>query len=78
MVSLYRISVNAINGTQLIMNMFEAKSDAEACYKAIASGSNGYENLVEATPFDSLLVKYEELTNGVWTTVTCQMLIRSK
>ena len=63
----YRVRAYPPNGEDVILEQFEARSDAEACFSALREGDDS--SILDSLPFDSVVVSLEEFVNGQWTNV---------
>lgn len=67
----FRVRARPIEGEDFILEHYEAKSDAEAFYKALQSEED---NILEDTPYQSVVISFEEFVNGQWTTVSRKLV----
>ncbi len=70
----YRVrGTDPATGTEFILENFEARSDAEAYYKALQTDADG---ILAALPYPAVLLSFEESVNGVWTFVSKKVAVR--
>lgn len=67
----FRVRARPIEGEDFILEHYEARSDAEAFYKALQSEED---NILEDTPYQSVVISFEEFVNGQWTTVSRKLV----
>lgn len=67
----FRVRAGPIEGDDFILEHYEARSDAEQFYKQLQSTED---NILEATPYKSVVISLEEFVNGQWTFVSKKLV----
>ena len=60
----YRVSAKPPGGEEFIMELFEARSDADACYASLQT--EGDDNIINAVPYACVTITFEEFLGGRW------------
>lgn len=67
----FRVRARPIEGEDFILEHYDAKSDAEKFYGSLQSEED---NILEATPYQSVVISLEEFVNGQWTYVSKKLV----
>jgi hypothetical protein len=67
----FRVRARPIDGEDFILEHYEAKSDAEQFFKELQSPED---NILESTPYQSVVISFEEFVNGQWTVASKKLV----
>lgn len=67
----FRVRARPVEGEDFILEQFDAKSDAEKFYESLQQTQD---NILEATPYDAVVISLEEFVNGQWTYVSKKLV----
>lgn len=60
----YRVTAKPPDGECFIMELFEARSDADAYYNELQEEGDG--NILSSVPYRSIVITFEEFLGGQW------------
>ena len=67
----FRVRARPVEGEDFILEQYEARSDAEKFYGELQQAED---NILEATPYDAVVISLEEFVNGQWTYISKKLV----
>ena len=69
----FRVRAAQPDGTEFILELFEARSDAESYYKSLQEDTD---RVLSALPYPAVLLSLEEFVNGTWTFLSKKVAVK--
>lgn len=70
----YRVSAKPPEGEEFIMEQFETRSDADACYESLQT--EGDDNIINAVPYPCVIISFEEFLGGRWLVTNRRLVVK--
>lgn len=70
----YRVTAKPPEGEQFIMEQFETRSDADACYAGLQEDTE--DNIINAVPYRCVVITFEEFLGGQWLVTNRRLVVK--
>ena len=70
----YSVSAKPPEGEDFIMEQFETRSDADACYADLQT--EGDDNIINAVPYPCVVITFEEFLGGRWLVTNRRLVVK--
>ena len=70
----YRVSAKPPEGEDFIMEQFETRSDADACYAGFQTERD--DNIISAVPYPCVVITFEECLGGRWLVTDRRLVVK--
>lgn len=70
----YRVTARPPEGETVVMEQFETRSDADACYNDLQQDST--DNIINVLPYPCMVITFEEFLGGQWVTTNRKLIVK--